>query len=368
MNYEVIGWTYDTDMQYPDHAPVTARVELAVRREIVEHGYCFGGDAHEENCPVLNDGTKVCLSWRSWGGLMARARGEEGEYSYMHYYMNELIDPTRRKYPKSTVDDGRIRSRLMLAERFSMHLRDDMFDAMASGKKRVEFRLFDDKRKAIDIGDYIEFTGHGGRLLRRVSALFLDSDFESLFGQMTCRDYGNTFCAEDFGFPAETDAAAFAAAMSEIYTPGQQKAGALALVLEDAAPRYAVSFVVRGTERFDPFEEDVPVEDFFEFFPDPFEIEEALRPIAPFSRCANGFRRFSEDANRQAAVDEVFGEILEKADDLKAAAKKVGLAFSCEIVSLFPDMPPAEPVLGEKIEEFLHKLDADVRFTQRVLP
>lgn len=370
MKYEIIGWTSCDNARFPWHSPLTPCVELAVRRELAEHGYCFGGDRHEEYCPVLCDGTLVSLSWRGWGGLMARARGENGDFNYMRYYMNALIAPGLLKYPKEGVQAERIVPRLALAERFPMHLNDAMFDAMSRGKKRVEFRLLDDKRRVVDVGDYIEFYGSGGRLLKRVCALFTDTDFEKIFGQLTNRSYGNKYCAEDFGSPAGTDAAAFAQAMAEIYPPERQTGGVIAFALEDALPRYSVSLHVWTDERFDLLERYLTVDeiDALPLMTDHNEAEKALEKIAPFARCAGGFRRFGEGTDFGETVGEVLGELMGKEDALHALAKRLGLAFSLEVTALFPDAPPMAPVLDAAAEQFLRKINAYVHISPIALP
>lgn len=185
MKYKVIGWTYDTDRDYPYHAHLTPCVERAVIAELREKGYVFGGDAHEDHCPVLNDGTLVSYSWRGWGAVMAKARGEaHGDYDYMKYYMNALIPEDKIKLPPHEVDEKQIVPRQSLRDTFVMHLADEPYAQMEQEKKLVEFRLFDEKRRRIDIGDRIEFVriGHEKeRLFRDVAGFCVGEDFEDLF-------------------------------------------------------------------------------------------------------------------------------------------------------------------------------------------
>lgn len=66
----------------------------------------------------------------------------------------------------------------------SMKLNDEPFRLIAEGKKTVELRLLDDKRRKISVGDEIEFTsrdGKGAVLLCRVIALHTFASFDELY-------------------------------------------------------------------------------------------------------------------------------------------------------------------------------------------
>lgn len=55
-----------------------------------------------------------------------------------------------------------------------MNLSSKPFDMIKDGRKTVELRLYDEKRRQIKIGDEIEFTGLDGgeKLLARVEELY----------------------------------------------------------------------------------------------------------------------------------------------------------------------------------------------------
>lgn len=64
----------------------------------------------------------------------------------------------------------------------NMGLQDKYFDFIKSGTKRLELRLYDEKRQKIKLGDTIRFKNSRGEILRcRVEALHLYPDFATLF-------------------------------------------------------------------------------------------------------------------------------------------------------------------------------------------
>lgn len=242
MKYEVIGWTYCGDQDYPPHEPITACVDAAIIKEIRKHGYLFGGDRHEDYCPIFNDGTYVSYSWRGWGRIMALAHDVKGDYAYMFAYMNSLIQRKSRKYPETRFPDAkRIVPRDSLTEIFVMHLADDMFDKVKAGEKTVEIRLFDDKRKLVDIGDYIEFrksSDESETVRRRVS----DLDIRQTFGEMFLNDrylgdmkWSKTlrFTPKQLGAPDDATESSLVEAMYRFYDKSQEEEyGVIAFTLE----------------------------------------------------------------------------------------------------------------------------------------
>ena len=227
MKYEVIGWTYCGTCKYPPHKHITACVDAAVIKEIQKYNFCFGGDRHEDYCPVLNDGTYVSYSWRGWGRIMAMARGEFEEYSYARYYMDSGIPPSLRKTPPfDNVGEMSIVPKETLMETHVMHLSEDMFEAVKAGTKTVEIRLFDEKRKLVDIGDFIEFRNlknEEERVKRRVADLFIESSFEELFAHEVYKGDSKweedlRFSPQSLGAPAHSTADSLSEGMYKDYS------------------------------------------------------------------------------------------------------------------------------------------------------
>lgn len=107
--YKVVGWTWWNDTDYIE-APHTDEVVEAVAREIREHGYCFGGDSHQDRdgcVPVLNTAQVVRFSMRGWGSVMARAYlTSHFDLDYMGWYMDCCINDEYLKYPEENVDEN----------------------------------------------------------------------------------------------------------------------------------------------------------------------------------------------------------------------------------------------------------------------
>lgn len=71
-----------------------------------------------------------------------------------------------------------------------MKLQEDPFERIKNGTKTVEFRLYDEKRQTIQIGDEIEFSKLPElqeKLLVKVIDLYKEKSFEKLFKKSICR-------------------------------------------------------------------------------------------------------------------------------------------------------------------------------------
>ena len=73
-----------------------------------------------------------------------------------------------------------------------MGLQSKYFDYIKNGTKRIELRLFDEKRQRIRLGDIIEFTNPDGEMLAvKVVGLLRYGSFEDLF-----KDYDISILAD----------------------------------------------------------------------------------------------------------------------------------------------------------------------------
>lgn len=168
--YKVIGWTDWNDDKYPESDGSVA-INLAIAECVRESGYRFGGDSHQNRtgcCPVLNNGTRVCYSLRGWGAIMAAALNidDSDGYAYMEWYMDSWTrtglvgiesSPRELIYPPKGVDESKLDQSLCGKLVHEMHLADESFDMVISGKKSIEIRLNDEKRRGISDGDIIIF-------------------------------------------------------------------------------------------------------------------------------------------------------------------------------------------------------------------
>lgn len=77
-----------------------------------------------------------------------------------------------------------------------MNLQKEPFLKIKSGAKKVESRLFDDKRKKINIGDIISFSVNTNgdifqeKINTKVTALFLYSSFEKMMKDLPSSWFG----------------------------------------------------------------------------------------------------------------------------------------------------------------------------------
>ncbi|MBQ9976376.1 MAG: ASCH domain-containing protein [Clostridia bacterium] len=64
-----------------------------------------------------------------------------------------------------------------------MNLIKEPFDKIASGQKTIELRLYDEKRRAVGVGDVITFvcTEDSRQISTRVVALYVFDSFEELY-------------------------------------------------------------------------------------------------------------------------------------------------------------------------------------------
>ena len=96
----------------------------------------------------------------------------------------------------------------------NMKLNDEPFRLIESGKKTIELRLFDEKRRQVDIGDFIEFSHieqPDRRITVRVTELYRSSSFGELFREIP---------AERLGFPEGEEISPDL--MDSFYTPEKQ--------------------------------------------------------------------------------------------------------------------------------------------------
>lgn len=95
-----------------------------------------------------------------------------------------------------------------------MGLQPEPFEKIRSGKKTIELRLFDEKRRTIQLGDIIEFQKQleeQETIRTEVMALLRYKTFSELF---------NDFPIEDFG---GTDRASLLEGVHRFYTPEREE-------------------------------------------------------------------------------------------------------------------------------------------------
>jgi ASC-1-like (ASCH) protein len=77
----------------------------------------------------------------------------------------------------------------------SMKVVRESFEKIRSGRKVIESRLFDEKRRSIDIGDDIEFSSNDDpreKVKATVKALYRYASFEDMFSDLPPERFGGT--------------------------------------------------------------------------------------------------------------------------------------------------------------------------------
>jgi ASC-1-like (ASCH) protein/8-oxo-dGTP pyrophosphatase MutT (NUDIX family) len=125
-----------------------------------------------------------------------------------------------------------------------MKLNESSFERIKNGKKTIEFRLFDEKRQQIKVGDKIEFSKLPDlqeKLLVDVVELYRDDTFENLFRKL---------------YAYEEEIARKVKAMHEIYSPEkEQQYGILGIKI-----KINVDNLKKSLEKFIPYNEQEDVE------------------------------------------------------------------------------------------------------------
>lgn len=94
-----------------------------------------------------------------------------------------------------------------------MHLKEPYFSYIKGGTKRIELRLFDEKRRQIGLGDLIEFSASDNESVQvRVVGLLHYSSFVDL-----CKDFDIAILADK-----ATTKDDLIATLNEFYGPEQQ--------------------------------------------------------------------------------------------------------------------------------------------------
>ncbi len=190
MKFSVIGWTSYEDEKFPAHCEDYDAVDGAVAEAIRAGGFRFGGDTHQngDTCtPVLSDGTRAQFSFREWGYVMAEALSlyDESGPDYMAWYMDierTLLGGEKLVLPPAGVDESRIRPREELAETFPFSVSPAAFDAVASGKKTVEFCARENGLERVCRDDFLLYECGEKRCRVRVTSVEHFPSFAALFG------------------------------------------------------------------------------------------------------------------------------------------------------------------------------------------
>ncbi len=108
-----------------------------------------------------------------------------------------------------------------------MKLYESPFDRIKSGKKRIEIRLFDEKRQRLNLGDIITFS--------KLPDLNEDLSVEviGLLRYKSFQDLVDDFPMSYFGYPDDQDKRAFVESIYNIYSKeDEQKYGVFGIKIK----------------------------------------------------------------------------------------------------------------------------------------
>lgn len=78
---------------------------------------------------------------------------------------------------------------------FQMKLNDEPFQKIKSGSKTIELRLYDEKRRRLNIGDYISFSrvcNTNDKIAVKIKGLYQSDSFCELFEDISIEKCGNS--------------------------------------------------------------------------------------------------------------------------------------------------------------------------------
>ncbi len=99
---------------------------------------------------------------------------------------------------------------------YTMRLTAAPFEKLRDGSKRIELRLYDEKRKKVKTGDIILFISlkdPSDTVLTRVSDIYMFASFEDLYKELPL---------EELGYSEEDMATASPKDMEKFYSPEEQ--------------------------------------------------------------------------------------------------------------------------------------------------
>ncbi len=173
-------------------------------------------DAHRRR-GVATAAMKQLIDWAASLGFMrltGQIRTDNAASIALHRRLGFTIDCTHFNRRGREVHEVSLPLRRSNMQH-EMNLRNGPFQAIASGRKRYELRLNDEKRRAIRVGDRITFTNlaDGTRCTVRVTSLHPFADFAALYESLPLLECGYT---------AENVAGADPRDMEAYYPPEKQ--------------------------------------------------------------------------------------------------------------------------------------------------
>ena len=148
---------------------------------------------------------------------------------------------------------------------YKMKLQKDPFDRMKNGTKTIEFRLYDEKRQKVKVGDQIEFSelpDLKNKLLMDVTSLYRANSFKELFTNIFGANRPNIYSTDgrlashQNEILSEKEITEMADSMHEYYSPEEEaKYGVLGIGVKINTDDLKASI-----EKFTPYNEQEEVD------------------------------------------------------------------------------------------------------------
>lgn len=197
MNYQVVGWTYYDDDNFPDIEEISIHLRDIIIEDIKKNHYLFTSWRHQEDfgVPVLNTKEKVCFSRKGFAELMLEANGLDLDDFFS--LANDIQVKGETLPDTFIVDEAMFKDKKELIETHKLNVLEDTFSLLK--QKRVIDLDLASLIKVIDKGDFIIFKNNDKEYLtviKNITYLDLLGKIDSNKTYLAYKDKDRTYLVE----------------------------------------------------------------------------------------------------------------------------------------------------------------------------